>query len=62
VESRYANSWQDSGGPIATTESSEQLQKVLDNNVEQISSVRKSLEKLSDVIHHEHRNEMKDEH
>jgi len=61
VESRYANNWQDTSSSVVASENSEHLQKVLDDNVEQISSVRKSLEKLSDVIHHEQKGRIKDE-
>jgi len=61
VESRYANNWQDTSDSVVASENSEHLQKVLDDNVEQISSVRKSLEKLSDVIHHEQKGRIKDE-
>ena len=40
VESRYANNWQDTSSSVVASENSEHLQKVLDDNVEQISSVR----------------------
>ena len=40
MESRYANNWQDTSDSVVASENSEHLQKVLDDNVEQISSVR----------------------
>ena len=43
VESRYANNWQDTSSSVVASENSEHLQKVLDDNVEQISSVRNIL-------------------
>ena len=43
MESRYANNWQDTSDSVVGSENSEHLQKVLDDNVEQISSVRNQL-------------------
>jgi len=55
VESRYPYSKVPGGNnwPQNSEESPETIQKVLDSNVEQISSVRKSLEKLSTLIDNE---------